>query len=76
MTWSELLLPKFDKEMISTRATLERIPEDKLAWKPHEKAMPLGRLAGHVDELAGWGVMTINQDYLDFMPVGEPPTNQ
>jgi len=44
MTISEGLLPEFDQEMASARRTLERIPEDKLAWKPHEKSMTLGRL--------------------------------
>jgi uncharacterized damage-inducible protein DinB len=73
MKLSELLLPEFDREMVPTRATLERIPEDKLGWKPHEKSMPLDRLAGHLAELAGWAAVTINQDSLDFMPPGGPP---
>ena len=53
MTLSETLLPEFDQEMIYTRRTLERIPEDKLDWKPHAKSMTLGRLAGHIAELPG-----------------------
>src|SRR5437764_10943531 len=73
MTISQSLLPEFDQEMAKTRKTLERIPEDKLGWKPHEKSMTLGRLAGHVAELAGWGTETINSDVLDFMPAGQPP---
>src|SRR5881394_1646078 len=73
MKLSELFLPTFDQEMVTARKTLERIPEDKLNWKPHEKSMPLGRLAGHVAELAGWAVPTIEQDFLDFMPPGQPP---
>jgi uncharacterized damage-inducible protein DinB len=73
MKLSELYLPEFDHEMVSARKTLERIPEDKLSWKPHEKSMPLDRLAGHVAELAGWAVPAILQDSLDFMPPGGPP---
>jgi uncharacterized damage-inducible protein DinB len=73
MKISELFLPEFDQEMITARKTLERIPEDKLSWKPHEKSMQLDRLAGHVAELAGWAVPTILQDSLDFMPPGQPP---
>src|SRR3954468_5800689 len=73
MKLSELFLPEFENEMISARKTLERIPEDKLSWKPHEKSMPLDRLAGHIAELAGWAVSTIEQDSLDFMPPGQPP---
>src|SRR5256885_13626983 len=73
MKISELFLAEFDQEMASARKTLERIPEDKLSWKPHEKSMPLDRLAGHVAELAGWAVNPIEQDSLDFMPPGGPP---
>src|ERR1700693_4924142 len=66
-------LPEFDLEMASTRRTLERIPEDKLGWKPHAKSMTLGRLAGHIAELPGMGVVVIKEDALDFAkrPAGE-----
>jgi uncharacterized damage-inducible protein DinB len=47
----ELLLPEFDAEMQRTRTTLERIPEDKPDYKPHEKSMAMGRLAMHVATL-------------------------
>jgi uncharacterized damage-inducible protein DinB len=73
MKFSDLFLPEFDQEMVTARKTLERIPEDKLSWKPHEKSMALDRLAGHVAELAGWAVTAIRQDSLDFMPPGQPP---
>jgi uncharacterized damage-inducible protein DinB len=73
MKISDMLLPEFDQEMASTRKTLERIPDDKLGWKPHEKSMPLGRLAGHLAEMAGWAVMGIEKDSLDLAPPGAPP---
>jgi len=73
MKLSELFLSEFDHEMNTARKTLERIPEDKPSWKPHEKSMQLDRLAGHVAELAGWPVPTIEQDSLDFRPPGQPP---
>jgi uncharacterized damage-inducible protein DinB len=69
MAISEGLLREFDMEMASTRRTLERIPEDKLTWKPHEKSMPLGRLAGHIAELPGLGAMTVTSDEFDFATV-------
>lgn len=59
-------LPEFDSEMAASRRTLERIPEDKLTWKPHEKSMPLGRLAGHIAELVGLGSAVIKEDGMDF----------
>ena len=66
MKFSEALLPEFDQGMAHTRKTLERIPEDKLAWKPHEKSMTLGRLAGHVAELPGFATTTIQTDSLNL----------
>jgi uncharacterized damage-inducible protein DinB len=73
MKLSALLLPEFDQEMATTRKTLERVPEDRFSWKPHEKSMTMGRLAGHVADLAGWAAVTIDQDALDFQPAGQPP---
>lgn len=66
MKISDALLPEFDQEMANTRKTLERIPEDKLAWKPHEKSMTLGRLAGHVAELPGFGATIVKTDSLNL----------
>jgi uncharacterized damage-inducible protein DinB len=51
MTISEILLLDFDSEIANTRRTLERIPENDPQWKPHEKSMPIGRLALHVARL-------------------------
>ena len=61
----EAVLPEFDQEMSNTRKTLERIPEDKLSWKPHDKSMTLGRLAGHIVELVGWANTSITTDSLN-----------
>ncbi|HSP34954.1 MAG TPA: DinB family protein [Thermoanaerobaculia bacterium] len=54
MTIAQSLLAEFDKEMATTRKLLERVPESKAAWKPHEKSMPLGKLAIHVASLPNW----------------------
>jgi hypothetical protein len=48
MSIAQSMLPEFDHEMANTRKTLERIPLNKLEWKPDPKSMSLGRLAGHV----------------------------
>ena len=76
MSISEALLPEFDQEMSNTRRTLERIPEDKFDWKPHEKSMPLGDLAVHLATMPGWTVETINRDSLDYAPVDGPAYEQ
>jgi uncharacterized damage-inducible protein DinB len=72
---SDGLLTEFDLEMASTRRTLERIPEDKLTWKPHEKSMGLGRLAGHLAELPGFGLRMMQMDRFDLgnRPPGQKP---
>ena len=66
------LLPEFDHEMTGTRATLERIPDDRLDYRPHEKSMTLGRLAGHIAEMPTWIQMTFEVDDLDLAPGGQP----
>jgi uncharacterized damage-inducible protein DinB len=75
MTISESLLPEFDREMKCTRRTLERIPEDRLAWRPHAKSMTLARLAGHVVEIPGLGVPALRSPELDLSdrPAGNQP---
>jgi uncharacterized damage-inducible protein DinB len=65
MNISEMLLPEFDMEMNNTRKTLERIPEDKFAWKPHAKSFTLQKLAVHVATLPSWLNTTLNSDHLD-----------
>jgi len=74
MPISHMLLPEFDHEMANTRKTLERIPEDQLGWKPHQKSMPLDRLAGHLAELPGFGSMIIQTDFLDLSAGEHKPT--
>ncbi|HXX15235.1 MAG TPA: DinB family protein [Candidatus Eremiobacteraceae bacterium] len=66
MPIAQSLLLEFDREMATTRKMLERFPEDKVEWRPHETCMTMGRLAGHVAELAGWIIPTMNQDKLEL----------
>jgi len=70
MSISSSLLPEFDQEMANTRKALERVPDDKFGWKPHEKSMSMGGLATHLANLPSWTVYTINQDSLDLAPQG------
>ena len=70
MSISEMLLPEFDNEYAGTRKALERIPDDKLGWKPHEKSMSMGDLASHLAEAPGWMGVTLQQDSFDIAPPG------
>jgi hypothetical protein len=69
MSIGELLLSEFDEEMKKTRATLERVPI-KADFAPHPKSMPLGKLAPHVAELAGFGATILTTPELDFSSGG------
>lgn len=53
MSILEPMIEELDREAAATRRLLERLPEDRLGWRPHEKAMTLGQLALHVAEIPG-----------------------
>jgi uncharacterized damage-inducible protein DinB len=67
------MLPEFDHEMATTRRTLERVPDDKFGWKPHQKSFSMGDLATHVANLPSWTVITIDQDAFDLSAPFESP---
>ena len=73
MSISKMILPEFEHEMANTRKTLERVPEDKFDWKPHEKSMTLGGLATHLANIPSWTKNTFEADELDVAPPGAPP---
>ncbi len=70
MKMTEMFLAQLDAEVERTRHALERVPEGKDDWKPHDKSMPLGQLARLVAGMPGWFAMMINQDELDLNPPG------
>ncbi|HKY30477.1 MAG TPA: DinB family protein [Pyrinomonadaceae bacterium] len=72
MALSDAILPEFDYEMANTRKTLERVPDDKFDWKPHDKSTSMGGLATHLSNIPTWAVYTIAQDSLDLAPEGKP----
>lgn len=51
MATTEELVQELEQEAALSRRTLARVPEDRLAWRPHEKSMTLGQLASHVAAL-------------------------
>jgi uncharacterized damage-inducible protein DinB len=62
----DALLPEFDHEMTVTRKLLERVPDDRLAWKPHAKSYSLGQLAQHVATIPMWGSVTLSESEIDI----------
>jgi uncharacterized damage-inducible protein DinB len=53
MSTVELLLQELEQEAQTTRRVLERVPGDRLAWKPHDRSMSLGQLALHIATVPG-----------------------
>ena len=70
MKLTELFLGELDREAKITRRALERVPEGRDDWKPHDKSMPLGRLAGMVAMMPSWITMMIEKDEFDLNPPG------
>lgn len=70
MAFKDTILPEFDMEMDNTRRTLERVPDDKFSWKPHEKSGTLGWLATHVATIPHWAKITMEQESLNLAPAG------
>jgi uncharacterized damage-inducible protein DinB len=66
MTFMQSFLKELNREAVTTHKMLERVPDSKYDWKPHEKSMTLGRLAAHVAELPGWVGMVLTTSALDL----------
>ena len=61
----DALIKELETETASTRKVLAVVPEKELNWKPHEKSMSLGKLAGHLADIQAWTQSTFATDALD-----------
>lgn len=68
MSLVELFRAELDREGPRTRRALEQVPLGKDDWAPHQKSMPLGRLAGLVASMPSWVSLILDQDSLDLKP--------
>ena len=68
MTLIQQLLAEVDREAERTTRALEQVPAGRDDWKPHDKSMPLGRLAGMIATMPAWVVFIVKQDELDLTP--------
>jgi len=66
MSISEFLILELEQEIKKTRTTLERVPVDKKDFAPHNKSMPLGKLAPHVAQLPEFGLTILTTPEFDF----------
>jgi uncharacterized damage-inducible protein DinB len=62
----EPMLDEFREEAAVTKRVLERVPADKLAWKPHAKSMSLGQLAMHIATVPGSLTKITWEDEFEF----------
>jgi uncharacterized damage-inducible protein DinB len=66
MTIKDALLAEYDHETGTTRKLLERVPDEKLTWKPHDKSMSLGDLATHLTNIPNWAGSILNDATFDL----------
>jgi uncharacterized damage-inducible protein DinB len=73
MSIAQSFIPEFDKEMATTRRVLERVPEARGEWKPHQKSHSLGDLATHVANLPTWIPLIAAADFYDVVSTPRRP---
>jgi uncharacterized damage-inducible protein DinB len=72
---AQALLAELERESVSTRRVLERVPADRLGWQPHPKSMSLGQLALHVAKIPGNIARMAQRDGVDAATVDfNPPS--
>ena len=59
------LIAELEQEAETTRRVLERIPEDKLSWRPHPRSMSLGQLALHLATIPGGVAQVAAEDSME-----------
>jgi uncharacterized damage-inducible protein DinB len=68
MNFTQMFIDEIDREAARTRRALEQVPRGKDDWTPHQKSMPLGRLAGLVATMPSWFSLIVDQDELNLTP--------
>lgn len=77
MLTREDILEELEEEAVRTRRALERVPEEKLEWRPHEKSFSLGQLALHIASIPGALAQVSTLDTFEIKAGGFPrPTAQ
>lgn len=73
MSLAESILTEMEREAVTTRRVLERVPEDQLSYKPHPKSMSLGTLALHIANIPGAIAGLASGDDMTSPPNFSPP---
>src|ERR1700744_5309666 len=61
-----MLLKEMEQEAQTTHKMLERVPDDKFDWRPHQKSMNIRSLSTHIAELPSWVSMVLTTSEFDF----------
>ena len=72
MKLTDLFIADLERDAEATRHVLERVPEGRNSWKPHENSMELGYLTALVASMAGWVEFMINTEEFDIAPASGP----
>ena len=73
-TPAELLFGDLEQELAATRRLLAVVPDGHADFRPHEKSMPLGRLANHLAELPSLATIVAGSEEFDFATAKYVPT--
>jgi uncharacterized damage-inducible protein DinB len=73
MTTADALRAEFDRETRATRRYLERVPGDRLTWRPHQKSFTAGELASHIVECVRWTEAIFSGDEFNVDPATFTP---
>lgn len=71
MAIKDMLLAEFDQEASQTRRMLERVPEERFAWRPHDRSMTLCHLVSHIAENQDWARIIMESTKFDLMKAME-----
>jgi uncharacterized damage-inducible protein DinB len=66
MSQKDAFIAELKYEAVNTRRMLEQVPQDKFAWKPHDKSMTIGRLSAHIAEIPVWVNRVLEAGEFDF----------
>ena len=73
MLLSDTLTAEVAFESETTKKLMDRLPEDKLSWTPHQKSMTLSRLATHIAQIPEWGETIVQHESFDMASVDYKP---
>ncbi|QED37690.1 hypothetical protein FK178_08120 [Antarcticibacterium arcticum] len=75
MELKDLLIPELQYEVVLTEKFLNRIPADKMDWRPHPRSMSIRELANHLAEIPGYIAAIMHMEVMDISGYKSPSHN-